>query len=156
MRRNPGVLSAMTMLAVCVSLALGGCSKKDGTADEKDKAAAEPKIDWPQKPADGSPVAIEFLGLAGKGDRVKAKVRMFNFGEKDVNRVTMTLHYLDESGKELKSFPWSQMQNPKLIDGKDVVEKKIGAFLPAETKTVKATLEEVSFTDDTTWKAPAE
>jgi hypothetical protein len=136
----------MQKLIVLAVLGLAACGgKKD---DGGGGGAAEVK--WPDKPADGTPVVFEFVEVAGKGDKLKAKMRMFNFSDKTVTRIVSTLDYLDGTGKSLKDFPWS-MQGPALLDPKGTKDKDMGAFLPAETKKVNAKITGVDFGDGTKW-----
>jgi len=121
------------------------CSGKGGGGGEKEK--------WPEKPADGAPVAFEFVKLNGAGDELEAEFKIFNFEGKPVNKLFMKLHYLDASGKELKDFPWSA-QAPELVGAKKSARFEAGAFIPKETASVKVTLREVGFKDGSQWTAP--
>jgi len=121
------------------------CSGKGG-GGEKEK--------WPEKPADGAPVAFEFVKLNGAGDDLLAEFKIFNFEDKPVNKLRMKLHYLDASGKELKDFPWSALA-PEIVGAKKSAKFEAGAFLPKETASVKVTLREVGFKDGSKWEAPA-
>ncbi len=118
--------------------------------DAKKKDGAD-KVAWPAQPADGAPVAWEFIELTGEGDKRAAKMRMFNFADKTVTKVQATLHYLDASGAELDTFPWTQM-GPNMIGAKDHKEAKMGAFLPESTASVKATIESVEYDDASNWQ----
>jgi len=140
MKRMSGLLSILVLACFAVS-----CSGKGG-GGEKEK--------WPEKPADGAPVAFEFVKLSGAGDDLRAEFKIFNFEGKPVNKLFMKLHYLDASGKELKDFPWSA-QAPELVGAKKSAKFEAGAFLPKETASVKVTLREVGFKDGSKWEAPA-
>lgn len=119
-----------------------GCSGK----------SAGPKEKWPEKPADGAPLVIEFVKIAGQGDDTRAELKVFNFEDKDVMRLHMTLHYLDASGKELKDFPWSVQANP-VVGAKKSAVIEAGAFLPKETVSVKVDLRSVQFDGGGKWEA---
>ena len=121
-----------------------GCSGKGGAGD---------KEKWPEKPADGAPLAIEFVKLVGAGDDMRAELKLFNFEAKAVRRISMTTHFHDASDKKLKDFPWS-VQAPEVVGAKKTAVIEAGAFLPKETVTVKVTLREVEFTDGSKWNAP--
>jgi len=137
------LLSAM-IVSTCLVATGAGCGESGSD------------VKWPDKPADGCPVAMEFIAMDGTGKKAKAKVRLFNFSDKDVKGVQMTLSYLDAKGAELDTFPWSQMANPKLVGKKSHVEKKIGAFIKDGTTRVSATFREVEFADGTKWTASGE
>jgi len=108
-------------------------------------------VTWPEAPTDGAPVVMKFLAMEGSGDKTKARVRLFNFADKDVKGVQMRLIYLDANGQEIDTFPWSQMANPKLIGKKSYVDKKVGAFMREGTVSVGARFRDVEFTDGTRW-----
>lgn len=110
------------------------------------------EVKWPEKPADGTPVVIEFVKLVGEGDKKEAKMRVFNFEEKSVTRLNMMLDYLDKDGKKLKDFPWSAQASAGLVGAKEHKVKEMGAFIPDGTAKVVANLSEVEFRDGKTWK----
>ena len=110
------------------------------------------EVKWPEKPTDGTPVVIEFVKLVGEGDKKEAKMRIFNFEEKSVTRLQMTLDYLDKDGNKLKDFPWSAHAMGGLVGSKAHKVKEMGAFIPDGTVKVVANLAEVEFRDGTTWK----
>jgi hypothetical protein len=123
---------------------LGACDSNDS------KKSDEAQVAWPAEPSDGTPMAWEFVELTGEGDKRSAKMRMFNFSDKTVTKVQATLHYVDGAGKELDTFPWTQM-GPNRVGAKGHKEAKMGAFLPAETKTVTASIESIEYGDGSTW-----
>jgi len=129
------------------SFALAGCKSKDGDGGSSSAKA------WPAQPADGTPIAAEFIAMQGSGDDIEAKLRLFNFADKEINSVRMTLNYLDGTGKELKDFPWSQSK-AGMIGKKGTAEIKAGAFIPAETKSVTVEFKGVEYADGTKWERP--
>ena len=142
LRYRPHMNKAWVLVFVVVS-ALAACKGKKDNADMK----------WPDKPADGTPVAMQFLSMKGAGDRMEAHVRFFNFADKAVTGVRMELHYQGADGKDLKTFPYG-VQAPGLIGAKDTAEKDVGAFIPADTKNVTADISEVDYADGPAWKKP--
>ena len=84
---------------------------------------------------------------------LEAKVRIFNFSDKDVTRVSMTLDYLDGSGKKLKGFPWGMGGMPNVVPAKGTKVDEVGAFLPPETKKVQVHVKSVEFKDGSKWEA---
>jgi len=138
------------MKRTCLALILGLVIACGGKKDEGGGGGGATEMTWPAQPADGTPVVFEFVEVTGTGDKLKAKMRMFNFTQKKITRITSKLDYLDATGKKLKDFPWS-MQGPALLGPKEAKEKDMGAFLPAETKKVEAKIEGVDFDDGTKW-----
>jgi len=133
-----------------LALVLGLVISCGGKKDEGGGGGGATDMKWPAQPTDGKPVVFEFDSLTGTGDKMEAKVRMFNFTDKAVKRMSTTLHYLDGTGKELKSFPWG-MSGPTLLGAKEAKEETVGAFIPAETKKVDVELREVDFGDGSKW-----
>lgn len=137
------------LVGVFAATCLVGC----GAGDAKKKQDDE-KVAWPAEPTDGTPMVWEFVGLTGEGDKRAGKMRMFNFSEKTVTKVQATLHYLDEGGQELDTFPWTQM-GPNMIEAKGHKDAKVGAFLPEGTAKVTATIESIEYGDGESWQKPA-
>ena len=133
---------------ILIALALLGLTACGG--DKKEQAP------WPEKPADGTPVVVEFVALDGEGKKMSAKMRVFNFSDKAVSRVGLQLDYLDAQGKKLKDFPWSQQGMPQLVGPKGQEVAEMGAFLPPETAKVMAKVELVEFKDGSKWAGKAE
>lgn len=130
-----------------LTLSTAACDKK-GPAE-----APAAKVTWPAAPSDGTPVVLQFKELVDEKGEKLARMTMFNYADKGVSELRMTLHYLDASGKELKTFPWGQSKRPELTGAKGTVElPKLGAFLPPETASVTATIESVGYTDGTKWE----
>lgn len=129
------------------SLLLAALLSACGSKEAKNE---EPEVAWPADPTDGTPMVWEFVELTGEGDKRSAKMRMFNFSDKTVTKVQATLHYADSTGKELDTFPWTQM-GPNMVGAKGHKEAKMGAFLPAETTSVSATIESIEYGDGSTW-----
>lgn len=143
------MISASTLLVVALGLgaSLTACSKKDG-------GSAESAAAWPKAPADGTPIVAEFVKLQGEGDKREAQLRLFNFADKEVKAVHMKLHYLDASGKELKTFPFTNMKDVGLVKAKDTAEIRAGVFLPPETAKVTADFNAVDYADGSKWSHP--
>lgn len=139
-----------TALALILGLVIACGGKKEGDGgDTKEEA-----VTWPEKPADGTPVVFKSVSVGPdkKGKDLEAKVRMFNFTDKDVSRISATLDYLDGSGKKLKDFPWG-MGGPNLLPAKGTKVDEVGAFLPPETKSVEVRVRSVDFKDGSKWEA---
>lgn len=122
---------ALAALLPVGALSVTGCSKKEEKAE-----AAKPAIKWPAKPAEGaSPLVLQFKEMTGEGDERRAVFDVFNFAEENVSEFHATLAYLDKSGKQLKTFPHTQMQ---VFGGKEHGTIKAGFFMPPETVKVTA------------------
>ncbi len=146
MNLTKSMFSMMIALGLLMPVAAIGCKGKGSDG------GSQSDVKWPAQPADGTPLIAEFQALAGSGDRIEAKFRLYNFADKDVRGISMTLHYLDASGKELKDFPWSQSKGSGLVGKKGTADIKGGAFIPAETKSVTAELRSVDYADGTKWE----
>jgi len=127
--------------------------------DKSSESGSEPKVDWPEKPADGCPVSVKVLevlkaegGEDSQGPR--ARMRVFNFSEKKIERLSLSLKYKDEKGTELKSFPHTQIW-PEGVEGKKHETFKGGMFMPKETKDVDVVVKKVVFAGGDAWESPA-
>lgn len=141
-------------LALAAVLALAACRKAEPPAsaakDPPPQAAVGPE--WPAPPADGAPVALEFVAMARKGEDLRATMRVFNYGGQAVRGVHLELEYLGPDGAVLKSFPWSQVA-PTLVEAKATSTQEMGAFIPPETASVRAIVKRVELTDGSEWSA---
>jgi hypothetical protein len=140
MRTHLGLLPLIVLVALAV-----GCSKKEADPDRN--------VKWPAKPGDGTPLVLEFVKMKGEGKEKRGVLRVFNFQDKDVKRVVMTLRYLDAGGKELKTFPWTVINQP-VVEAKKTEQLEAGAFLPEATAKVEALLREVEFDGGGKWESP--
>jgi len=147
MNQMKSMTSMLLAFGLLMPVVATGCKGKGGDA------GSQRDVKWPAQPADGTPLVAEFLALEGSGDRIEAKLRLFNFADKEVRGISMTLNYLDGTGKELKDFPWSQSKAAGLVGKKGTADIKGGAFIPAETKTVSVELVSVDYADGTKWNA---
>ncbi len=141
MRLFPAARSGLRRSALVLSLsgaalasgALMGCNKG---GDDAKPADAKPKVAWPAKPTDGSPVVVQFKAMEGEGKERRAVFDVFNFDEtENISELRMELQYLDASGKVLKTFPHTQISP---FYNKEVGQLKAGFFMPPETVKVAA------------------
>ena len=158
--------TAAWLLVGALLAGLGGC-KKDGPAKGAEGTAQEAKgvqgggtqaaggTAWPDKPADGAPVVVQFVSMTRKGDDPRAKMQIFNFADKGIRGVHLDLHYLGAKDEELKTFPWSQVA-PTLVEAKSHSAQEMGAFIPEETARVTADVKRVEYSDGTEWRRPAD
>lgn len=128
-----------------------GGKKDDGGGG----GGGDENVTWPAAPADGQPVVLQFVSVGPnkRGKDLEAQMRVFNFSDKDVKRLSLMLDYLDGSGKKLKDFPWSMMAGSSIVGPKGTKVDGMGAFIPAETKKVEARVRSVEFGDGTKWES---
>ncbi|MCA9560487.1 MAG: hypothetical protein KC583_18190 [Myxococcales bacterium] len=140
-------------LALCLAatgLTAVGCSKKDDAPAE----AAKPDVKWPDKPANGAPLALEFVRFEGEGEKRRAVMNVFNFADVSVTQFVADLQYRDKDGNVLKTFPHTQYE---VFTKKSVDDLEVGFFMPPETTSVTATILKAKLSgQDAMWEAPAE
>lgn len=129
-----------------VSMLLTACLLLPGCDDKKADEPKKEEIKWPEKPADGSNLAVEVLAVEDDG----AKVKAYNFSDKPVSKISLRQRYLDEGGKEVGTFPflWMGTIGPKSVEEfKTVIMSK-----PDGMKTVGFVVRKVEYGDGTEWK----
>ena len=137
------IRSATMLLTAC--LLLQGCDDKKADEAKTEEAKTE-EIKWPEKPADGSNLAVEVLAVEDDG----AKVKAYNFADKEVTQISLRQRYLDEAGKEVGTFPFMWMGS---VDPKSVEEfKTVIMSKPDGMKTVGFVVRKVKYADGTEWK----
>jgi len=143
-------LKTVSCLTVVFALALSVCAY--GAKDLEDvKHTDVPKVAFPETPKDGSPVSFEFLSMVGSGNGLRAKIRVFNHGDKDITALKMTLNYLDDKGEKLKDFPWTQFGSP-VAAKKSHTDIEVGVFVPENTKMIEPIVSTVTFDDKSKWE----
>lgn len=135
-----------SVLAMLALLPLAGCEKGgDG--------GSEATVEWPEQPANGAPVALAFEEMIGEGEDLGARMQVFNFSAQAVRRLSLTLHYQNEAGEDLDTFPWG-MSAGQVVGASGHDEVEVGAFVPEGTTRVEADVLEVEFADGSTWQRP--
>lgn len=148
---------ALIVVALLLALTASACRKGEDTPKTAPAAAEPAPADgpgsegWPARPADGAPVAVQFVALTKAGDDLRARMKVFNFGDKAVRGVHLELEYIGADGQVLKAMPWSQVA-PTLVDARAQAEHEMGAFIPAETASVRALVRRVELGDGTDWR----
>lgn len=99
-----------------------------------------------------APVSLKFDSITGEENFRDVKFHVTNHANKDAHLLQLSLIYLDEQGKELKKSPVSHGQD-KILAGQETDIEVSAFFMPENTKTVKAELKSVEFTDASEWKA---
>lgn len=132
-------------------IALTACLLLPACDDKKaDETAKQAEIKWPEKPTDGSDIALELVKVADDG----ATFKVYNFADKAVKQVNIRQRFLDDSGKELGTFPHSQIGSPA-VGKKTMAEvKTVIMSKPEGMTTVAGVVTKVKYDDGTEWKAP--
>ena len=120
------------------------------SAEKKEEVRPVDRVEWPDEPLDDTPAAVTFLGLTrAKNDSLRAKVRIFNFTEKDLTELEVELLCRDADGRSIPCIkPWSTTRN---IPARSHVTHVIGAHLPAESDTIEVSVVQAKFTDGNKW-----
>jgi hypothetical protein len=115
-------------------------------------------------PGHPAPVTLEFVRIASAQFPAKAQFRVVNHSDKDVRLIDVKLVYLDSTGRAVKDWPSVKHTPSSSADQKGpalVVRKKATAvievdtpFLPETARTVRATPNQVVFSDATEWMPP--
>ncbi len=78
---------------------------------------------------------------------------------KDASLIQATFVYMDQNGRELKTFPHTlngtmTMEGPEpvVVSGTSITHKTTAFFLPPETRTMRVHLDRVEFPDGTVWE----
>ncbi len=130
-------------------LVLGACLLLPACDDKKAEEPKKEEIKWPEKPADGSNVALELVKVEDDG----ATFKVYNFADQDLKQVSIKQRFLDEGGKELDTFPHMAMGMP-LVGKKSMEEvKTVIMSKPDGMKTVEGVLRKAEWADGTKWKA---
>ncbi len=138
-------LLALSLAAVLIAPACD--DESDSSADEKAKA----DVEWPDKPADGSDMVLEVLSHTADS----AKVRVFNFADKGVAELHVRQHFLDEAGKELDTFPFSQIGS--VVEAKGTAEiETVMMGVPEGMKKVEISIKTIVYAGGGEWKAKAQ
>ena len=143
------VKSAFCLTVLC-AMALSVCAYAAKDSEDM-KNSNGPEIVLPEAPRDGAPVSFEFLSMVGSGSGLRAKIRVFNHGDKDITSLRMTLTYLDDKGEKLMDFPWMQYGIP-VAAKKSHADIEVGVFVPENTKKVDPVVKTVTFSDTSSWE----
>jgi hypothetical protein len=111
------------------------------------------------------PLAVEFVRFTDRSDAdfPKLELRVVNRSNKTVAEARVQLEYLDAEGAALKEFPHSLTgtfdsdgEKPLADARASATQELVAFFMPPETRSVRARLEEVVFADGTRWTPPGE
>jgi hypothetical protein len=137
---------------------LGGCkqevesrpSAEEAISAAASRSVAREGVAWPEPPDDGAPVGIHFDSLVSDSGSTRAKMRLYNFAERDVSLVELELVYRDQQGNTLNTFPW---RATPALPARSHALHVVGAFLPEKTTRVDAKVTAVRFDDGSRWPA---
>ncbi len=161
-RRERTLVEDMACRVVPWSFALGvllaGCQRNPPAAPAPRSPVAAPQgpgepQGWPPPPIDGSPVGVVFETWVTSPAGVRqARLAFYNYANRGVAAVEMRLHYLDEKGSELRSFPWTSVVE---VEPRTVARRRAGAFVPDAAASVRAEVVRIRWADGTQWRRPS-
>lgn len=98
-----------------------------------------------------APVSLKFDSFTGDENFRNIKFHVTNHANKAAETFSLNISYLDADGKELKDFPNTHSH---VVEANGEADIEVSAFfMPEETKSVRAELKRVEFTDASEWKA---
>jgi hypothetical protein len=110
---------------------------------------------WPPRPADGAPLALEFVEMGKhKNGEPAARFRVYDYDEKSIRSFRGLMHYLDATGNELERMPASVSKARGIVEGKSTSEEMLGFHVPEATSRVTVDVTFVEFADGSTWEPP--
>lgn len=81
-----------------------------------------------------------------------AELIVTNQFDRDITAVDLTLHYLDDTGAEIGTFPWSISADPTWLDARETRMITAGYRVPEVAVRVEVTVEEIHFFDGTHYR----
>jgi hypothetical protein len=146
------LVSLVSLVSLAILAMLSACSS--ASAPGPASAAAPAEGAWPARPANGAPIAFEYVEPATNAHgEPAARFRVYDFDERAVKMYGATVHYLAADGHELSSFPASRMKQSGIVAGKSRGEEIAGIALPAGTTRVTVDVDRVEFADGKQWEA---
>ena len=120
------------------------------SADKQQNVRPVDRVEWPDEPLDDTPAAVTFVSLTrAKNESLRAKVRIFNFTEKDLAQLELELLCRDVDGRSIPCIkPWSTTRN---VPARSHVTHVIGAHLPAESDSIEVSVIHAQFADGNKW-----
>lgn len=104
--------------------------------------------------AGSAPISLEFEKMTGEENFRKVRLQAVNNANKDIHLVWIKLEYLDADGAVLEAGNTAESGNRALMTAGETKVLECNAFfMPAGTKTVRATAESVEFADASEWQA---
>ena len=90
------------------------------------------------------PLTIKFMGFDKRpgGSEKGAKFVIYNSSDASIQRLRITLRYLDETGAELSTFPWSLSGYPSFLSPKEKKIEIMGIGVPENCVSVDMVLED--------------
>lgn len=130
-----------------------GCKKAaEPEAPDLAKKTAESVL-WPEKPADGAPVAARFVRMIGEGKRRGAEVQLFNFAAQHLLDIDLVLIWVDADGKELGRWP-QRARSKRLVAKGGQATMSMGSHVPVGTTAARLTVRRLGFEGGIDWTRP--
>ena len=84
------------------------------------------------------PLTIKFMGFEARsgGSKKAAKFVIYNSSAESIQRLSLTLRYLDDTGGELSTFPWSLSGFPRFLSPEEKKVEIMGLGVPENCVTV--------------------
>lgn len=97
-----------------------------------------------------SPLTLQFVRIGGKPNFRRVIFNVTNHTNKDVQSLSIQMHFLDANGNELEKSSTTIGSAP-IESGKQTEVEATAFFMPDETKTATATVTKVEFADASEW-----
>ncbi len=127
------VRSIAWLMAITVGFGMIACGNGDGTSKSVE--------DQQGPPQDGKvigPLTVKFMGFEARsgGSKKAAKFVLYNSSAENIQRLRLTLRYLDESGAEVSTFPWNLSGLPRYLSPEEKKVEIMGLGVPENCVTV--------------------
>ena len=100
-------------------------------------------------------LAFKFKGFVHtKLDDWRAEFLITNHFSKDIVSAELTLHYQDEAGEEVRTWPWSLLHTRGWCEAGETIIDALGSLPPDKTTSVSVEVELIKFRDGTEWYGP--
>ena len=133
------IRSIACLLVIITGLGMIACGNEGSTS----KSIEEQKGP-PEGGKEIGPLTIKFLGFEARsgGSKKAAKFLIYNSSAESIQRLSLTLRYLDETGGELSTFPWSLSGFPRFLSSKEKKVEIMGIGVPENCVTVDLMLDD--------------
>jgi hypothetical protein len=125
------------LVVILVGFGIIACGNSDSPGENSPQSIEEIK-----GPPEGGkvigPLTIKFMGFEARsgGSKKAAKFIIYNSSDESIQRLSLTLRYLDETGGELSTFPWSLSGFPAFLSPKEKKVEIMGMGVPENCVSV--------------------